>query len=746
MNSQHRLNGLRAFGFGVLIVASAAGRAWAADAAPSFKLELDPVVIEGLNNSTTGDDAKFEEYRDLGTGFRIPWLHLAGQSRDGNRTLDFTVVNGGRNDARYTLEYGMAGSWSMLLDYNKIQHRFADNGHTLYTRTGPGLYEISDPVQRYVEAGITQQGAAATGAILAPLFATANNVDLGLERDRTKLRLDLGKSSNISWFLNYDHETRTGLRAGGASFGFALANEIAEPIDYRTDDASVGGEWHGRNAGLAFGYRYSKFKNNISTLIWDNPLRAPTSTQARGFEDLPADNDAGTAYLNGRTKLGGNWWASASATYSQMKQNDPLLPYTINPGVIGTNPDGSKFDAANPANLPQRRAGQSADVLNLAGNLGTHFGDNVRLNFRYRYYDYDNTSDRIEFAGEVAFHAATFTANPRITAPYAYKNDDLGVELAWDVLSNSTLSLSFDRKGVNRKFREVENSDENLYKLAFDSHVLDTLTLRAIYEYSDRSISGYRTTAEFDTFAEAEAPGNLPLLRQFYQAAKKTDAVDLQADWQVAKAVSLQLGVKSGKDDYNESSYGLLYDKFTTVNGEVDLNVTDDNMLYLWASHEDRKTSQRSRQSGATISVSTIDDWTFKANEKNDSAGLGWTAKLTKKWTLDLSGEWSKADGTGDFTATPGGAPLSGTPVRTVALDLGNYDNSTLVSMRLKLDYAINTRLGIGVWYMYEDYTQDTFRLQGITGNFLPGTTIALAPNVGDFTGNVVGLNLKLTM
>ncbi len=746
MNSQHRLNGLRAFGFGVLIFAASSSQALAADPAPAFKLELDPVIIEGLNNSHTGDDAKFEEYRDLGTGFRIPWLHLSGQSRDGNRTLDFSVINGGRNDARYTMEYGLAGSWSMLLDYNKIQHRFADNGHTLYTRTAPGVYQISDAAQRYVETGITQQGAAATAAILAPLFATANPVDLGLQRDRTKFRVDLGKSSAVSWFLDYDHESRTGLKAGGASFGFGLANEIAEPIDYRTDDASVGGEWHGRKASLGFGYRYSKFKNNISTLIWDNPLRAPTSTQARGFEDLPADNDAGTAYLTGRTKLGGNWWASANATYTQMKQNDALLPYTINPGVLGTNEDGTKFDASNPATLPQRRAGQSADVLNLAANVGTHFGDNVRLNFRYRYYDYDNTSDRIEFPGYVVFHAATFTANPRIVAPYAYKNDDLGAELAWDVMGAGTLSLSFDRKGLDRKFREVESSDENLYKLAFDSHVLDTLTLRAAYERSERSISGYRNEAEFDTFVEAEAPGNLTLLRQFYQAAKKTDAVDLQVDWQAAKAVSLQLGVKTGKDDYNESLYGLLYDKFTTVNGEIDWNLTDDNMVYLWASHEDRKSNQRSRQSGAILSTNPVDDWSVKLSEKNDSAGLGWTAKLSKQWTLDLSGEYSKADGTGDFTATPGGAPLSGTPVRTAALDLGNYDNSKLLSLRLKLDYAISARMGIGVWYMYEDYTQDTYRLQGITGNFLPGTTIALAPNVGDYTGNVLGLNLKLTM
>ncbi len=746
MRTQYRFNGVGKLGLGLACLLVASVPAFAADQEPAFSLSLDPVILEGLSNDTDGDDAKFEEYRDLGNGFRIPYLHLLGESKDGNRTLDFTVRNGGRDDARYTLDYGVAGSWSLLLDYNKIQHRFGDDAHTLYTRTGPGVYEISDTVQRAVETAITAQGAAATGAILAPLFAAAPTVDLSLQRDRSKLRLDLGKRGNLRWSLDYDHENRTGLRAGGAAFGFGLANEIAEPIDYQTDNAGVGGEWVGHNGGLAFGYRYSQFKNDISTLIWDNPLRAPTSTQARGVEDLAADNDAGTAYVNGRVKFAGDWWANGAVNYTRMTQNDKLLAYTINPNVLGTHEDGTKFDASNPANLPQARAGQEADVLNISGNLGTKFGDNFRLKFRYRYYDYDNKSDRIEFPGVVVFHAAAFTAEPRITVPYAYKNDDIGAELSWDVLSDSTLSFSYDKKSVNREFREVASSDEDVFRVSFDSRFAEAFTLRAAYQRSDRSIDGYRLTAELDTFVEPGTPANFPGLRQFYQAAKKTDTADFDLEWEINDKISLQAGLKHGKDDYDESTHGLLDSKFDIVNAELDWNLTDDSLFYAWASHEDRKSNQRSRQSGATLSTNPADDWTFKAKEKTDSAGLGWTSKLSTRWTLDLSGEWNKARGKGDFTATPGGLPLSGTPIRTAALDLGNYDNSELKAVRLKIDYAFNANLGVGLWYMYEDYTQDTYRLQGINGNFLPGTTIALNPLDGDYKGKVLGLSLKLTL
>src|SRR5436190_16164330 len=717
MRTRFRFDGVGKLGLGLACLLVVNVPAFAAeDQEPAFSLSLDPVILDGLSNSTDGDDAKFEEYRDLGSGFRIPFLHLLGESKDGNRTLDLSILNGGRNDARYTLEYGLAGSWSMLLDYNKIQHRFGDDAHTLYTRTHPGVYEISDTAQRAVEAAIAAQGSAATGAILAPLFAVAPSVDLGLQRDRGRVRFDLGKRGSLRWSLDYEHENRTGLKAGGASFGFALANEIAEPIDYQTDNAAIGGEWVGHAGSLGFGYRYSKFKNDISTLIWDNPLRAPTSTQARGIEDLPADNDAGTAYLTGRVKFGGDWWANGDVNYTQMTQDDQLLAFTINPGVIGTNEDGTKFDASNPANLPQQHAGQKADVLNISGNVGTTFGDSLRLKFRYRYYDYNNKSDRIEFPGYVVFHAATFTANPRITVPYAYKNDDIGAELNWDVFNASTLSFSYDKKSVNREFREVASSDEDVFRASFDSRFAGAFTLRAAYPRSDRSIDGYRLTAELDTFVEAEALGNFSGMRQFYQAAKITDEGDFDLEWQISDHLSLQTGYKLGKDNYNESNYGLLDSDFDILNAELDWNTSDDSLFYVWASHEDRTSNQRSRQSGAIASTNPADDWTFKAHEKNDNAGLGWTSKLATKWTLDLSGEYAKARGKGDFTATPGGLPLSGLPLRTAALDLGNYDNSELKAVRVKVDYAFNARFGVGMWYLYEDYSQDTYRLQGING------------------------------
>ena len=56
------------------------------------------------------------------------------------------------------------------------------------------------------------------------LMQQREDAERSLQRDRGRVRLDLGKRGNLRWSLDYEHENRTGLKAGGAAFGFGLAN------------------------------------------------------------------------------------------------------------------------------------------------------------------------------------------------------------------------------------------------------------------------------------------------------------------------------------------------------------------------------------------------------------------------------------------------------------------------------------------------------------------------------------------
>jgi len=721
-----------------------------------FSFRVDPLVLGVIRSHVDTGSAKWEEYRDVSGGFVIPRLHLTGEGA-GDRELDFNAENARREDARYTLAYGVPGRYEFSLDYNKIPHHFGNDGHMLWTRTGPGRLEIADPLQAALQGAIATQFAANPAGIdyaflnrlLSPYLATAQAIDLGLERNRLLARLDLGRMGPLSWGLEYDHEKRTGNRAYGGSFGFSNATELPEPIDYDTTGAQLAGEWNTSSAGLSFGYRYSKFENNVSTLIWDNPFRATGATDPNaytspgagsiggsnlGIADLAASNRADILFLNGRTRFG-RWFANGSASYDVMKQDDPLLPYTINSSITGINFNGATFDPTNPASLPARSADRKIDTTALNADLGTRFGQSVDLTFRYRYYDLDNKGPRIEFPGYVRYDAV-WEAIGRATVPYAYTRENAGAELGWDLARATRLSLGFERESWDRKFREIRNSDENIWKATFDTRPLPWFSLRSSYRYGDRSIGRYDVGAAEASFVEPEAPTNLPDLRKYDEAARKQHLYNVQGQFFPSDAWSFFAGVTGNDQKYGESLFGLQKDDNTSYNAELSYAPGDNLNVFVFGDRMDRKVRQKGRQSGATPSTSPLDDWTANLAETTDTWGAGLTSKLSSRWTLDLSANWSRSDGKADLFSPPGGTP-------DVAVGFGNYDDVKLFSLLGRIDYQVNPSMKTGLFGRWEDYKIDSFVLQGLR-NYLPGALL-LNPNYGDYRGSIVGLDVTLT-
>ncbi|HEY3569207.1 MAG TPA: MtrB/PioB family outer membrane beta-barrel protein [Thermoanaerobaculia bacterium] len=725
--------------------------------ARGFTFRVDPLVLGVVRTHVDTNSAKWEEYRDMSNGFVIPYLRLIGEG-SGDRELDFNAVNVRREDARYNLFYGVPGSYELTLDYNKIPHHFGNDGHMLYTRTGPGRLEIADPIQAALQGAIAAQFATNPGGItyaflnrlLSPYLATAQAINLGLERNRFLAQLDLGRMGPFAWGLEYDHEKRTGNRAYGASFGFSNATEVPEPIDYDTTGAQIAGEWNGANGGLGFGYRYSKFENNISTLIWDNPFRVTGATDPSaytapgagsiggsnvGLADLNPSNRADLLFLNGRTRFG-SWFASGSAAYDMMKQDDALLPYTLNSSIVGIGFNGGTFDPTNPANLPVRSADRKINTTALNGDLGTRFGQSLDLTFRYRYYDLANKGKRVEFPGYVRYDAV-WENIARVSVPYAYTKQNASAELGWDLARATRLGLSFERESWNRKFREIKDSDENIWKATFDTRPTSWFALRSSYQYGDRSIGNYSVAAGAEaSFVEPEDPTNLPALRKYDEAPRKEHLYNVQAQLFPSESWTFFLGGVGDNQKFDESVFGLGKDDTNTYNAELSYAPGDNFNFFVFGSRQDRKVNQAARQSGATPSTNPLDSWFANLDETTDTWGAGLTSQFAKRWTLDLSANYSKSDGKAGLFSPPGGAP-------DVAVGFSNYDNVKLFSILGRVDYKINKSAKAGLFGRWEDYKIDSFILQGLT-NYLPGALL-LDPNYGDYRGSLVGVDLSFT-
>ncbi len=722
-----------------------------------FSFHLDPVVLEYLSLDQDTNSSKFQEYRDLDSGFRIPLLKAWGESADGNRTIDFTAQNVWRDDARLGLDYAVAGKYGVSFSYDKIPHRFGNDATSLWTRTAAGRFEIDDSIQRANQTALAAQFAANRALItfpflnnlLAPELAAARKIDVSLERERSRIDFDLGTLKGLSWDISLFNEKRTGLRPYGAAFGFSNSTEIVEPIDYDTSEVTARGEWAGKNGGLVFGFRSSRFENSIKSVTWDNPFRITDATDpsaytapgsgsingpAIGRNALAPDNKAGSFFLDGRWRFSSGWWANGSASKTRMTQDEALLAYTTNTAI--NTRGGAPFDATLRSNLPQQTADRTADVTTFSANAGGKFANVFGLTFRLKSYEYKDDSDRITIPGYARFDAA-WIATGRITVPPQFKRTDFGSELTWDVAPSTSLGLSWNRQTWDRKRREVEKTDEDVFKLTADSRAWKNVTLRAALEHGDKSIGHYDVEAAEDSFVISTGATNLPDLRKFDEAARTYDAWRIGADFVVGEAWSFNLGTTGRKDDYDKSAFGLISDDTQHFDFELGYTPNDKLDVYLFGDRSDRKTFQKSRQSGATPSTNPLDSWQAEFKEVNDTWGLGWNQTYTAQWKSSVEGRWSKSDGKADLFSPPGG-----TPDRAVGFD--NYEDIELFSISGKLDFTLNKNVGFGLWYLYEDYTIDSFIRQGLQ-NYLPGSLLLNADN-GDYNANLFAGYVRLSL
>jgi hypothetical protein len=135
------------------------------------------------------------------------------------------------------------------------------------------------------------------------------------------------------------------------------------------------------------------------------------------------------------------------------------------------------------------------------------------------------------------------------------------------------------------------------------------------------------------------------------------------------------------------------------------------------------------------LSTDPLDDWELLLDEANDTWGIGLNAVPAEGWKITADARYAKSDGLADFFSPPGGSP-------DTVEGFDNYEDVELASISLKADYALSEGCSVGLWYLYEDFTIDSFILQGLT-NVLPGSLL-LAPENGNYEASILGVNFKV--
>ena len=474
---------------------------------------------------------------------------------------------------------------------------------------------------------------------------------------------------------------RSGRKPYGGAFSPGNGVEIWEPIAQRILDGEGRATYTKAKASAYVSAGVSEFHNEVDALTFDNPATL-TGVQRLGRIDLYPNNRSVRGNLGLAYQLPIHSAFNGTVGVSRNTQNDPWLPFTVNP----TSPYSS-LDSLP----PERSTHGKVDVFSQDYRLTSRLRKELSGSLMFRQYEYRNRTPEHIFSGESVADGA-FTPGAVETDVFGYRHQSYGGELNFNPLRQISLTGTADRTDRTRTVREVRSDREEAVGGKLRLRPMDKVSLDAHVRHAKR----WDRTADFSYDGEEQTA-----LRRFDVADR--DQMDAGTNFTITPTERLELGASFGylfekySDDLADTSrIGLRRIHQRSTSGDVTYHANDNLDLMATVGWEQIVSRQASRQS-RTAAFGTADStWTarFKDEGVFGSLGIDWRAKP------DLLGfsadfEYSRFPTTLAFaTVSPSTVTAQNPPgIRYRRLDL-----------TLESDYNIAERTQFGLQYFWEEW------------------------------------------
>jgi hypothetical protein len=277
------------------------------------------------------DKGKLEEYRNLSTGFVLQRASLRYIPADSFGIYQLTFRRPGDRDQSLWLQAMRPGLYNFQLSWEKFQHLYSTDASSPGIENNPlGINSL--PIPR----------PDSTAWRRAPYIGEVRSV-----WDPMKASLDLTPNHNLDFNAEYVRTAKHGGLPNSISFNGSSGptREYVSPIDQLTNDVRLSQSFTS-DAGtlgalakviktyqLTASYEFSKFTNNVNSVLVDNPqlgVSSPTLGAASSRVSLAPDNSSHTATLVGAITMPFNTRVTGSVSGSWQFQNEAFLPQTNN--------------------------------------------------------------------------------------------------------------------------------------------------------------------------------------------------------------------------------------------------------------------------------------------------------------------------------------------------------------------------------------------------------------------------------
>jgi len=670
--------------------------------------------------ATSGDAARYERYRDLRSG---AWSRLTFDRANDTYLFSTAAENIGYRDQRFGADYRGGKGW-LNGAFESIPLNYSYLTSTPWIEQTPGHLTLDIFARQQVQAGavvgIPQNPAQlSTGSIFPSI---ANPFRLESLRETGAFAGAYEFSRNLAVDGGFLSAKRKGHQPWGASFAFNVANEVPLAIDSRTNDANAGLEWTRPRGMFRIGWNGSWYDDHLDSLVWDNAFRATDTNPfdpngysngngpARGRMAVPPNNMLNSVNALAMYKLQPRTVINGTVAFTRMSQNDPLIPWTINP-VLQTPAVFAAFP--NLAALPRTTAQAKVDGLNAVLNFTTRPNRFYGITARYRYNNHDNKTPPFNGTQYVRFDAV-----PEDTGGFSEAFDivenlaDLNVH--FNVLPYTTLRVGYGFDSFDRTGRAFSNMTDHTVRTSIDTVGNEWVTIRALYEFTDRKGSGFSEDA-------IEDGGSQPGLRFYDEADRTRHRGTVLFVVTPRETMDLTFSLAAGSDAYGGPGheFGLLDNDNQSYN--VGINFYPSEFLNVGANYgrDHFVSDQKSRNANPPPDPQFNDpsrDWMLKNTENVNNFDLyADLPKLARKTTARVTYDFSDSDN----AFVHSGPRILSLAAAGQFIPLPNVTNSW---HRLGTDvqYFFVPRVGVGVDYWYERFNVRDFNTIDIPGQ--PGT------------------------
>ncbi len=716
------------------------------------------ITVGGQTGSGLNDSSKLQQYETVFNGASLLDADFAWKNNS-RYFLTFLGNRLGLDDQSASLRAGQKGSWQFSVSLDQNPRWFSNTAETLYNQSSPGVFTLSDAMrsslQRIWYPMSTDPKAPADSNdprfwSVRDSMSGAQPVDLRYLRRTSRAAFDVTALEHWTFTMAYQRETRGGTQPVAFTAGPGI-DEVANPIQYTTQDARAEVEYANGRVFLNGAFARNDFTNDVPYTTIDNPVRlnntdyfwSPSatlnSTNTNSIARLwnAPDNTATSFDVTGGIRLPARHKATFTASTTSMTMERALIPQATNPflNLATTSADYGKFSLTPEYPSISGDLLQKSFIANFSGDPHSKVGYSAF----YRTFDLADKKSTYTFHSTVnSDGGASYSATGITTGDASFDNAQMKVEGHFMPVRGLRFGINAGHQKTNFAERDYLDVTDNTVGVTVDANHT-WASLHGGYTRLRRAPGAANPTAP----AEGTTGGPLDINAEMKDVAKQDGKLyNAALTLTPLDKAALTFSVQGIDSDFPETSIGLK--KSTVKNYGVDLvyALTDRfsaNAGYIYETyHMDSNFWYGANGTVAKPAADNVADRYFNAiNDKVDtySVGLRWSL-LPRR--VDVGSDYSYSKGRSDsgFTTVPGGVaggdllfPTNTTTVNFTQAQYLNYPQvfSATTIWKTWFNYHVDGNITVGLMYWHQKFDQADWATDNLSLYMMPGSALYAA-------------------